>query len=106
MEAGFPWPSLGKLRIEMRSFAAPLRCFTVYCVDIDPHEPCMYEWSSKPLGRTVSVRIMRCGSTTPTSAVGDHHLAAPRSGLWAQEHAPPSANGSWVGSLSCGEPVV
>src|SRR5215208_6599282 len=27
MEAGFAWPSLGKLRIAMRSFAAPLRCF-------------------------------------------------------------------------------
>ncbi len=34
---------------------------TAYCADIDPYEPCMYEWSSKPLGRTVSVRIMRTG---------------------------------------------
>jgi hypothetical protein len=43
---------------------------TAYCADVDPYEPCMYEWSSKPFGRTVSVRIMRCGSTTPKSAVG------------------------------------
>jgi hypothetical protein len=32
--------------------------FTAYCVDIDLHAPCMYEWSSKPLGRTVCVCIV------------------------------------------------
>src|SRR5215207_11238932 len=26
---------------------------TAYCVDIDPHEPWMYEWLSKPFGRSV-----------------------------------------------------
>src|SRR3712207_8578055 len=25
---------------------------TTYCVDIDPHAPCIYEWLSKPFGRT------------------------------------------------------
>jgi hypothetical protein len=29
---------------------------TAYCVDIDPHAPCMYEWLSKPFGRTVCTR--------------------------------------------------
>ncbi len=64
---------------------------TAYCADIDPHEPCMYEWSSKPLGRTVSVRIMRCGSTTPKSAVelryGEvRRNRERRSSLLAREH--------------------
>jgi GAF domain-containing protein len=35
----------------------PLRSFqtvsTAYCGDIDRHKPCMYEWVSKPFGRTV-----------------------------------------------------
>src|SRR3712207_5788522 len=26
---------------------------TAYCVDVDPHAPCMYEWLSKLFGRTV-----------------------------------------------------
>ena len=29
------------------------RTTTAYCVDIDPHALCMYEWLSKPLGHTV-----------------------------------------------------
>ena len=54
-------------------FTTPFQTVTTaYCVDIDPHEPCMYEWLSKPFGRTVSVRIMRCGPTTLKSAVSSH----------------------------------
>src|SRR5215207_2679794 len=30
-----------------------LFALTAYCVDIDPHEPWMYEWLSKPFGRSV-----------------------------------------------------
>jgi hypothetical protein len=26
---------------------------TAYCVEIDPHKPCMYEWLNTPFGRTV-----------------------------------------------------
>ena len=42
---------------------------TAYCVDIDPHTPCMYEWLSKLPSAGAYVRIMHCGSTTLKSAV-------------------------------------
>jgi hypothetical protein len=44
---------------------------TAYCVDADPHEPCKYEWLSKPPSAKPYVRIMRYGSTTLKSAVRD-----------------------------------
>ena len=44
---------------------------TAYCVDIDPHKPCMYEWLSKSPSAGPYVHIMRCGSTTLKSAVGE-----------------------------------
>jgi hypothetical protein len=42
---------------------------TAYCVDIDPHKPCMYGWLSKIPSAGAYVRIMHCGSTTLKSAV-------------------------------------
>src|SRR3712207_3949079 len=42
---------------------------TAYCVDVDPHAPCMYEWLSKPFGGTVCT-YHAWGSTTLKSAVG------------------------------------
>jgi hypothetical protein len=41
--------------------AAKSAGLTAYCGDIDPHEPCMYEWLSKPPSAKPYVRIMRVG---------------------------------------------
>jgi len=45
------------------------RFSTAYCVDIDPHAPCNYEWWSQSPSAGPYVHIMRCGSTTLKSAV-------------------------------------
>src|SRR5215213_11894767 len=80
-----PWHKTCRSTKEVPNFRERRQCevrrsslssTTAYCVDIDLNAPCMYEWLSKPLGRTVCVCIMRCGSTTPKSAVG-HHQPSP-----------------------------
>jgi thioredoxin reductase (NADPH) len=43
-------PSLSE---SLRFTVISVTVVTAYCVDIDPHAPCMYEWLSKPFGRTV-----------------------------------------------------
>ena len=45
---------------------------TAYCVDVDPHAPYVYDWLSKPLGRTACTHHamwLNRVSTIPKSAV-------------------------------------
>jgi integrase len=52
---------------------------TAFCVDIDPHVPCTYEWPGKNPSAGSYVRILRCGSTTLKSAVDvDGTLKTPK----------------------------
>ena len=54
------WPDLGEFRRLSKPFSSHPNPYilpqqttvTTYCVDIDPHAPCIYEWLSKPFGRT------------------------------------------------------